>query len=275
MGKQAKPLPAGTNEPGDGAQSVRRAIAVLRLVAAGQDQGVRLTDVATLAGLTLPTTRRLLKVLMDETAVEQDPATRRYRIGNEITLLGLARTGGVSIRAIAEPYLAGLAADAGDTVFLSVRHGRESVCIGRYLGSHPIQVLSIQVGARRPLGASVSGIMLLAGMPETEAAAITRANQKRLEGVGRSVKSVLAEVAAARRNGCVYAPRGVMTGTSAVAVPVLDPSGQVVAAISIATLADRLPRERVRSLVEAMRSNVERVTARLVQIDNARSSARH
>lgn len=275
MAKEPRPVGAGTNEGGDGAQSVRRAIAVLRLVAAGQDQGVRLTDVATLAGLTLPTARRLLKVLMDETAVEQDPATRRYRIGNEITLLGLARTGGVSIRAIAEPYLAGLAADAGDTVFLSVRHGTDSVCIGRYLGSHPIQVLSIQVGARRPLGASVSGIILLAGMTEADAAAITRANQKRLEGLGRSVKSVFAEVAAARRNGFVYAPRGVMSGTSAVAVPVLDPSQQVVAAISIAMLAERLPRERVRTLVETMRSNLERVTARLVQIENARGSGRH
>lgn len=126
----AKPPAAGATA--DGAQSVRRAMAVLRLVAAGQDQGVRLTDVAALAGLARPTARRLLKVLMDETAVEQDPATRRYRIGNEITLLGLARPGGVSLRVVAEPYLASLAAEAGDTVFLSVRHGADSVCIGRY-----------------------------------------------------------------------------------------------------------------------------------------------
>jgi DNA-binding IclR family transcriptional regulator len=227
-------------------------MAVLRLVAAGQDQGVRLTDVATLAGLARPTARRLLKVLMDETAVEQDPATRRYRIGNEITLLGLARPGGVSLRVIAEPYLASLAADAGDTVFLSVRHGADSVCIGRYPGSHPIQVLSIQVGARRPMGASVSGIVLLAGMAEEEAAAITRANQKRLEGLGRSVKAVLADVAATRRNGYVYASAGVMSGTSAVAVPVSDASGQVAAAISIATLAERMGRDRVRGLVDTM-----------------------
>lgn len=265
---------AATPEPGDGAQSVRRALAVLRLVATGQDQGVRLTDVATLAGLTRPTARRLLKVLMDETAVEQDPATRRYRIGSEITLLGLARAGGVSIRAVAEPYLAVLAAEAGDTVFLSVRHGADSVCIGRYLGSHPIQVLSIQVGARRPLGASVSGIVLLAGMAEDEAAAITRANQKRLEGLGRSARTVLAEVAAARRNGWVHAPSGVMSGTSAVAVPVPDASGQVAAAISIATLSDRMGRERVRALVDGMRAHVERVTARLVEIDRARTPPR-
>jgi DNA-binding IclR family transcriptional regulator len=154
-----------------------------------------------------------------------------------------------------------------------VRHGADSVCIARYLGSHPIQVPSIQVGARRPMGASASGIVLLAGMEEEQAAALTRANEKRLEGLGRSRRSVLAEVAAARRNGYAYARDGVMNGTSAPAVPVADASGQAAAAISIATLADRLRRERERSLVEAMRSSVERVTSRLLEIEKARTPA--
>ncbi|HEY1228811.1 MAG TPA: helix-turn-helix domain-containing protein, partial [Ramlibacter sp.] len=206
---------AASPESADGAQSVRRALSVLRLVAAGQDRGVRLTDVAAMSGLTRPTVHRLLKVLMDETAVEQDAATRRYRVGHEITLLGLARPGGVSVRAVAEPYLATLAGEVGNTVFLSVRHGADSVCIGRYLGSHPIQVLSIEVGARRPLGASVSGIVLLAGLPPAEAAAITLRNEKRLKTSGRSVKEVLAAVEACRTQGHTYATKGVMPGTSA------------------------------------------------------------
>ena len=67
-------------DPPDGAQTVRRAMSVLRLVAEGQDRGVRLTDVAAMSGLARPTVHRLLKVLMDEMAVEQDAGTRRYRI---------------------------------------------------------------------------------------------------------------------------------------------------------------------------------------------------
>jgi DNA-binding IclR family transcriptional regulator len=258
----------------DGAQSVRRAMAILRLVAAGQDRGVRLTDVAAMSGLTAPTVHRFLKVLMDETAVEQDPTTRRYRIGHEITLLGLARPGGVSIRAIAEPYLAALAANVGDTVFLSVRHGADSVSIARHLGSHPIQVLSIDVGARRPLGASVSGIVLLAGMPPDEARALTQRNEKRLKGSGRSVKDVLAAVDACRAQGYTYAQAGVMPGTSAMAVPILDPAGTLVAAISIATLAERLPRDRVRGVLAKMQEQVRLVTVRLREIERARPTRR-
>ena len=255
----------------EGAQSVRRALAVLRLVATGQDGGVRLTDVAQMSGLTGPTAHRLLKVLMEETAVEQDPDTRRYRIGHEITLLGLARPGGLSIRAVAEPYLSDLAAQLGDTVFLSVKHGADSVCIGRYLGSHTIQVLSIDVGARRPLGASVSGVALLAGLASVEAGALTRANASRLRACGRSVRQVLAAAAAARRSGHVYAAQGVMPGTSALAVPIADASGTVVGAISVATLSARLQRDRVKTALAAMQSQVARLTLRLGQLERARA----
>lgn len=64
---------------------------ILRLVACGQEHGVRLTDIVNISGLNRPTARRILKTLLVEQAVEQDPLTRRYLIGNELTLLGLAR----------------------------------------------------------------------------------------------------------------------------------------------------------------------------------------
>jgi DNA-binding IclR family transcriptional regulator len=270
-GKPRAGMSSPRSRTGEGAQSVRRALAVLRLVATGQDRGVRLTDVAQMSGLTAPTAHRLLQVLMDETAVEQDPDTRRYRMGHEITLLGLARPAGLAIRALAEPYLTALADELGDTVFLSVQHGADSVCIGRYLGSHAIQVLSIDIGARRPLGASVSGIALLSGLPKAEAAALTQTNSPRLEVLGRSGKQVLAAVEAARRQGHVYVAQGVMAGTSALAVPIADARGAVVGAISVATLSARLQRDRVRTVLAAMQAQVARLSRRLAEVERARA----
>lgn len=258
----------------DGVQSVRRALAVLRLVATGQERGVRLTDIAEMSGLSRPTVHRILKVLIDETAVEQDPLTRRYLIGTELSLLGLARAGRFPVRAIAEPYLLALASEAGDTVFLSVRHGADSVCIGRYLGSHPIQVLSIDVGARRPLGASVSGIVLLAGMAPDAAAELTNSNAARLALQGRAVAQVLRQVQTARERGHVYAPEGVMPGTSAVAVPVRDGRGQVLAAVSIAALAERLDRKRLPAVLDQMQEHAEMITRRHAEIERARAGLR-
>ncbi|MGH8787740.1 MAG: IclR family transcriptional regulator [Cupriavidus necator] len=260
-------------EPRDGAQSVRRALAVLRLVATGQERGVRLTDIAAMSGLSRPTVHRLLKMLIAETAVEQDPSTRRYRIGTEITLLGLARAGRFAVRGIAEPYLRELAAEVGDTVFLSVRHGADSVCIGRYLGSHPIQVLSIDVGVRRPLGASVSGIVLLAGLDQADVQEITAANQPRLTLQGLDAQGLLREVQRARKLNYAYAAHGVMPGTRAVAVPVRDEQNQVVAAVSIAALADRLDRKRLTWVVERMQHHATTIHQRYSDIAKARPKA--
>ena len=257
----------------DGAQCVRRTLAVLRLVATGQEQGMRLTDIAAMSGLSRPTVHRLLKVLIEETAVVQDPGSRRYLVGPEMLLLGLARTGGFPIRAMAEPFLMALAAEVGDTVFLSVRHGADSVCIGRYLGSHPIQVLSINLGVRRPLGGSVSGIVLLAGLDDRAAREITRANEPRLAMQQRSVKDVLRLVQAARTDGHAHAPQGVMPGSAAVSVPVRDGQGNVLAAISIAALGDRLGGRRLPTVLARMQACAAQITRRHHDLQRARQSA--
>jgi DNA-binding IclR family transcriptional regulator len=259
---------------GDGAQSVHRALAVLRLVAMGQETGMRLTDIAELSGLSRPTVHRLLKVLMAETAVEQDAQTRRYLVGPELSLLGVARASRFPIRAIAEPYLRALAGKAGDTVFLSVRHGNDSVCIGRYLGSHQIQVLSINIGARRPLGASVSGVVLLAGMAQVEAKLSLQANARRLLKQKRSTQDVARDVRATRRLGHFYAAQGVMPGTSALAVPVQDAQGRVLAAISIAALAPRLDAARWPVVLATMREHAKLITLRWSEVERARPRRR-
>ena len=159
-------------------------------------------------------------------------------------------------------------------MFLSVRHGADSVCIGRYLGTHQIQVLSIDIGARRPLGASVSGVALLAGMAAADAKALVDVNAGRFALQRRSAASVRREVQAARRLGHVTALEGVMPGTSALAVPIHDARGAVIAAISIAALADRLERKRWPEVIAAMLTHARLVTRRHGEVERARVRGR-
>lgn len=263
--------PEGARPAVEGAQTVRRAMALLRLVATGQEQGLRLADLTLMSGLHRPTVHRLLKVLIDESAVEQDPATRRYRVGPEMLLLGLARPGGLPLRAVADTYLQTLARQIGDTVFLSLRHGTDSVCIARHTGGHPIQVLSIEVGARRPLGASVSGVVLLAGQPPAQARALIQANGVRLAHLGIDAESLERRVQQARRQGYAHAAQGVVNGTSALAVPVHDAAGRLVAAISVAALAARMDRRRLPEVRSSMVEQAQALGRRLHELDAART----
>lgn len=257
-----------------GAQSIRRAVAILRILAAGQERGVRLADVVAGSGLNRPTAHRILKVLAEEGAAEQDAESRRYLVGREVSLLGLARGTRSPVRAAAEPYLSHLAEQIGDTVFLTVRSGADSIGVDRKMGSYPVQVRALDIGARRPLGVGVAGVMLLACLPEAEAAELVRANAQRFVPFQLTPVRLLERVKAARAKGYAYAEIGIVRGTSAIAVPVFDAEREAVAAISVAAIADRLPASRAAAIAAQVRVQADLVSRRLAQTTRLRRVAR-
>src|SRR6185369_18040099 len=91
--------------------------------------------------------------------------------------------------------------EIGDTLFLTVRTGNDTLCVDRRIGSYPIQVLSIEIGARRPLGVSSAGVAILAALPAQEARKIVAANEARFLPYRTDTSTVLAQIAAARRRG--------------------------------------------------------------------------
>lgn len=261
---------APREEDAGGVRAIARAVLLLRILALGGEHGMRLTDILTHAGLSRPTTHRILQTLIAEGVAEQDPLTRRYRLGLEVGLLGMSRPAQLPVRAAAEPYLEALANELGDTAFLSIRVGWDSVGVDRKTGSFPIKVLAIDVGARRPLGVGVAGVMLLASLPIEEAERICEANVTRLPAEGPSMDAIRARVRAARANGYAYSEVGLLRGTRAVAVPVLDPYGQVVAALSVAAMADRLKPVDLPRVTADMRSKALLITRRLEEMSRSR-----
>lgn len=254
----------------EGAQSIRRALAILRIVAAGQERGVRLIDVVTSTGLSQPTVHRILRVLIEEGAAEQNPKTRRYAIGNEVTLLGLARVARFPLRAAAEPYLQYLSETLGDTIFLTIANGDDSVCIGRWPGSYPVKVLSIDVGARRPLGAGVSGLVLLSSRTDGEIQAIVQRNARRLAALKVDPAALIERAHEVREQGYSYTAKGVVQGSRAVAVPVYDGTGAVVAGIALATITARLPASRLSPVIQEMQKQAELLRQRIAEIGRSR-----
>lgn len=253
-----------------GAQSVRRALAVLRVLASGQEHGARLTDVVSHTGLEGPTVHRLLRVLIEEGAVEQDPATRRYMIGGEVALLGLARSARFPIRAIAEPHLRYLSETLGDTTFLTIRNGADSVCIDRRPGSFPFKVLSIEVGARRPLGVGISGLVLLASLPQAEAAEIVRRNERKLLAMHVDPQELVKRTELTRALGYAHVAKGVVPGSCGIAVPVRLADGLTVAGLAMATITQRLPQERVMVVVAQLQERAALIGAQVTELAQRR-----
>ena len=135
-----------------GAQSVTRALSLLPLLGRDPVRGAALGEIVEETGLSRPTARRLLLSLMHSGMVEQDPRTKAYMLGEETYVLGTLAAQRFGLLDVAHDAVARLAAETGDTAFLSVRRDAFSLCVHKEEGSFPIRVQALQVGFRHPLG---------------------------------------------------------------------------------------------------------------------------
>jgi DNA-binding IclR family transcriptional regulator len=239
-------------EPRPGAQAIRRALAVLRILAAGREAGLPLAEVVQATGLTRPTVHRIVHVLIEEGIVERHEKTGHYAIGGQVGELALARTSRSPLLAAADAILKRTSQQVGDTLFLTVRTGNDTLCVDRRIGSYPIQVLSIEVGARRPLGVSSAGVAILAAMPAHEARKMVAANEARFVAYRTNASTVLSQIAAARRRGYNLREVGLVHGTKSISTWIKTPDDRPAAAITVSTVRMRLGPRRESELAEVL-----------------------
>jgi DNA-binding IclR family transcriptional regulator len=211
-------------EPRPGAQAIRRALAVLRILAAGREDGVPLAEVVRATGLTRPTVHRIVHVLIEEGIVERHDKTGRYAIGNQVPELALARARPSRLLIAANPSLQRASTDIGDTLFLT----------------------------RRPLGVSSAGVAILAAMPAQEARKIVAANEKRLEAYRTDAATVLGQVTAARRLGYGMREIGLVQGTKSISTWIKTPDGRPAAAMTVSAVRTRLGPRREQEVAEIL-----------------------
>lgn len=250
----------------NGPQKVCRILKIL-----SNPEPLRLADIATSADVSAPTCLRILETLIDEGFVRRDPAhPKRYLLGDQALLLGMAMQARDHVRDRARPALVRLAALSGDTVLLSTRHGLESVCVDREFGSFPIRANYLDVGSRRPLGAGAGSLALLASLPADECETVIELIRPRLaERYPRIPPQRLREeVQRSRENGYAVLLDVVVEQMGGVAVTIFGADGRATAAISIAALSERIT-SRLPMLVKALQQEAARLSANEPQLEVA------
>lgn len=246
------------HKPSAGTQSIERAAHVLRIIASRNSVGLRLVDISKQAKLERPTAHRILKCLMAEGLVRQSPETRRYFLGHLIFELGLAASSSFNLRDICHPSLVRLAEKSGDTVFLSIRSGADSVCIDRVEGAFPIKTFTLDIGTRRPLGVGAGGLALLMKLPEQTQQEIVSANALRLSAYNNlTVPVVMKLLKRCRDLGFALNDAQVTPGSTSVGLPIRSRSEEPVLAISIGAISSRMTRERQKELASMIRAELE------------------
>ena len=241
---QAAPAVAHRGADATG-RTLRRGLSLLEAVLDGGPEGLRLTDLCEATGLQRPTVCRLLEPLLEGRYVQRRD---RFRYVPGSRFAGLAPTGAQPNLAVRlQPVLASISAACGDAAFAIVREGSQSLCIARQIGTHPVQVLVIQVGTLQPLGVGAAGLALLAALPDDELAAVIADNAPQLGRYGGMTPERLRLlVRATRERGWSLIGNHATQNVLAVGCAVRNAADEPIAAISVASTVDRMTREHQR-----------------------------
>jgi DNA-binding IclR family transcriptional regulator len=248
-----------------GAQSVHKALQVMRLLAGSGAAGLKLVEIAAALDFSNPTTFRILKALEQEGVVERVSGSRSYTIGAEMVWLGLGAANRFPIALAAAPVLAQASVETGHTLLLNVRSGVHSVCAERANSNSPLRVTSAVVGSRKPLGVSPAGRTMLAFLPADTSQAIMQANAAQYEIHRRTIDDISSEIENVRSKGYLYCDGMTVRNTCALTVPVFDPGGVPVAAICAIAPRSRLQSNTLSQVVRALNASARTISDQLLR----------
>lgn len=247
---------------GNAVRSVDRAAALL--LALGQCDGqAGVTELARRLGLHKSTASRLLATLQRRGLVEQDGNSGKYRLGLVVIRLAERAERTIDLRSIATPELERLSRATRETASLVVLDGEAALTVAQADAPNLIAV-GDWTGRATPLHCVASGKILLAALAEREVLRIVRRGlQRYTERTIVDLPPLLEELARVRRRGFATALGEWEGGLNAVAAPVQDARGRVVAAVDIWGPAFRLTPRRVPELSTLARETALSISARL------------
>lgn len=247
----------GKDQQKGGAQSVVRAIAVLKKVTAHNDSGIRLSQLARDLDLALPTAHRLLAVLDAEGLIYLDQSSKKYHLGFEAARIGMeARQ--YLVRDRFRPALKKIADLTEDTVFLSIGIGYDILCVDRVEGRYPIRAVTVDIGDRRPMGIGVGSLSLAAfASPEYLEEVLTRNGPRYPKYNGVTSEDLRNMAQDALVKGYVVGRGIYWPNVTSLGMAVFDQDEKILAAITVSAINERLPAERMDEIHKTVRQIIE------------------
>ncbi|WP_233256185.1 SMP-30/gluconolactonase/LRE family protein [Falsiroseomonas bella] len=253
----SRPTPPQPDSATQGTQALVRALRLLDIVAT---QGpLRTAAIAEQAGLPRGTVHRMLGALSEAGLLRQDSEEGSWRLGLKVFEMAHRVWDSLDLRGAAEPELARLAADSGETARLALLDGDGCVYVDQREAARSGVRLGNGIGARAPLHASACGKAMLAHLPPPE-------RRRRIRSVSLTplTAATITDPAAFQRDLDLVKARGYAVsreesteGVAAVAAPVVDHLGEPIAAVCVLGPSFRLPPDRLhalgREVIEAAR----------------------
>lgn len=225
-------------------KSLQRGLDIInRLLINKREMGV--SDIAKEIDSTKGYTYDLLESLVAKSFVQKDPITKQYKLAPIFLALGNLALEQMLLPKIAMPYLQDLVNKTGYNASLAIPVLNQAVTAARVENPENFRV-NINVGQSIPLHAGAISKVLLANADEETMDSVIR--EAGIENIAE-FKSGLKQI---KEQGFALSKQERIAMFMAVAVPVTDPKGTVIASLSIAGPISRMEKEDTESLIQLL-----------------------
>jgi DNA-binding IclR family transcriptional regulator len=209
-------------------------------------------EIAELLGRPRSSVYRILGRMARSGFLDQDPGSGRYRVGIRLANLGELARHSTSLQRVAWPALCRVGEVTGETATLMVLSGKEGVTIDVQESFHPLKIPG-HLGGRFPLHATAGGKVLLAWRSRAEITALLPNPLPRLTPATiTSLPKLERELELTKARGYGVSPAEWLADVYAVAAPVRDHRGVVIAALASACPKSRWDPRTIRSMAKVL-----------------------
>ena len=212
---------------------------------------VKPTDLIDALGLPKPTVHRLLQTAESEGFLQRDLDGRSYGPGPRLRALAVRTMSSEHLRTARLTILRGVAEEVGETCNLATADREGMTYLDRVETEWPLRI-QLPIGSQVPFHCTASGKMYLSTLRPhiLRTVLTTRPLEAHTDGTLTDLDSIKAELETTRLRGYSTDNEEFMAGMAAVAVPVWDGQGKLLATLSahapiqrrsLADLIDFLP----------------------------------
>jgi IclR family pca regulon transcriptional regulator len=240
-------------------EALAKGLAVVEAFDAGHAE-MTLSEVARRAGMTPAAARRSLHTLAALGYVRH--VNKRFMLGARVLLLGAAYTRAAHVEEILLPELHRLVRRFGDAASVTVLDGEDILYIAHH-SEQRARRMTAGIGVTYPAYPTSTGRVLLAGLPPERLNAYLAAlkTEKLTEATVTDPRRIAAIVAQARRDGYATAVDELDYGITAIAVPIHDQEGRVVAALNSSGYSGRVTiDEMIEERLAELRESAARIS---------------
>lgn len=244
-------------------QSVDRALRIITYVSQ-KKEGMGVTELASLLDLNKSSIFKLLSTLAAHGFIEQDPETKKYKLGYKYLELSSMLLESIDLRTQAKPYLKELEALTNEVIHLVVYDQGEVVYIEKLEGNETLRTHS-KVGKRAPVHCTSVGKVILAHLPEDEVVDIItkKGLEQHTENTITDQTIFIEELQKVKKQGYGVEIEENEEGITCIAAPIFDHKGDIIAAVSISGPSTRMTKQRLLELMPSITETGKTISKRL------------